>query len=46
MNNTPQQQNAGHAPARILQYNTGKSPTAFQVMQAAIPDTDANILLA
>jgi len=45
MNNTPQQQNAGRALARILQYNTGKSHTAFQFMQAAIPDTDANILL-
>jgi len=45
MSNTTQQQYAGRPPARILQYNTGKSPTAFQVMQAAIPDTDANILL-
>jgi len=45
MNSTPQQQQAGCPPARILQYNTGKSHTAFQVMQAAIPDTDANILL-
>ena len=45
MNNTLEQRNAGHSLAHILQYNTGKSPTAFQVMQAAIPDTDANILL-
>jgi len=45
MNRTPQRQHAGRPPASILQYNTGKSPTAFQVMQAAIPDTDANILL-
>jgi len=29
----------------MLQYNTGKSLTAFQVLQAAMPDTDANILL-
>jgi len=45
MNNTPEQRNTGRPPARILQYNTGKSPTAFQFMQAAISDTDANILL-
>jgi len=45
MNNTPEQRNAGCPLARILQYNTGKSSTAFQVMQAAIPDTNANILL-
>ena len=45
MNSTTEQRNAGRPPARILQYNTGKSPAAFQVMQAAISDTDANILL-
>jgi len=45
MSNITQQQYAGRPPARILQYNTGKSPTAFQVMQAAIPNTDTNIRL-
>jgi len=45
MNNTLQQQHAGRPPARILQHNTGKSRIAFQVMQAATADTDANILL-
>jgi len=45
MNSTTQQQYARCLPARILQYNTGKSLTAFQVMQAAITDTGANILL-
>jgi len=45
MNSTLQQQHAVRPLACIVQYNTSKSPTAFQVMQAAIPDTDANILL-
>jgi len=45
MNSTTEQRNPGRPPARILQYNTGKSPTAFQVIQATISDTDANMLL-
>jgi len=45
MNSTMEQRNAGHPPSHILQYNTNKSSTAFQVLQAAITDIDANILL-
>jgi len=45
MNSTPQQQHGARRPACILPYNTGKSLTAFQVMQAAIIDIYTNILL-
>jgi len=41
MSSTLQQQHVGRPPACILQYNTRKSPIAFQIMQAAILDTDA-----
>jgi len=45
MNSTLQQYQAGCTLAHILKYNTGKLSTAFQAIQAAISDTDVNILL-
>jgi len=40
-----EQRNSGRSPACILQYNSGKSLIAFQVMQATIIDINENTLL-